>query len=319
MVAPETETGAPAASDRTFWASSRRLPIFGRGPTTCTAMLPISKPALAHDPGGLRQQGDAGGAGPLGAAGAEVLRRGRRGRRRRRARCRRRGRRRPRRSGPARPVPSPSHFRPAHHSSRPSSKAWMSVPMPTCGQHVAGGTQKPSLSLLRARTASARTRSSGRVTLKASSWPGTATTVRAELLDHARVVGDVVGDRLVGADEGVAVEALRGLHGAQPGALRGGDDRLRLARGRGGLDLLDGVRERQRRDDGGGAVPYGLDDGVDRVDRDERAGGVVDEDDVVSRAAARRGRASRTPGGSRRRGRPGSRSARAARARRAAT
>ena len=73
MVAPDTDTGAPAASDRTFCASSRRLPIFGRGPTTCTATLPMVKPAVAHDPGGLGQQRDAGGAGPLGAPGAEVL------------------------------------------------------------------------------------------------------------------------------------------------------------------------------------------------------------------------------------------------------
>lgn len=72
-MAPETETGAPAASERIFWASSRRLPILGRGPTTWTAMLPIRKAGLADDAGGLGEEGDAGGAGPLGSAGAEVL------------------------------------------------------------------------------------------------------------------------------------------------------------------------------------------------------------------------------------------------------
>ncbi len=45
VVAPETDTGAPTASERIFCASSRRLPIFGRGPTTWTATLPMVKPA----------------------------------------------------------------------------------------------------------------------------------------------------------------------------------------------------------------------------------------------------------------------------------
>lgn len=49
-----------------------------------------------------------------------------------------------------------------------------------------------------------------------------------------------------------------------------------------GFDFLDGVGEGQGRYDGGCSVPYGLDDRVDRVDRDERAGRVVDEDDVVA-------------------------------------
>ena len=59
-----------------------------------------------------------------------------------------------------------------------------------------------------------------------------------------------------------------------------GHHRLRLARRRGRLDLLDGVGEGQRGHDGGRAVPYGLDDGVDRVDRDQRAGRVVHQHDV---------------------------------------
>ncbi len=157
VVAPETETGAPAASERIFWASSRRLPILGRGPTTWTAMLPIRKPASrtmraasvrrvtpeAPDHSGRpvpkccpRSPRPAAENRALQAAWATTSAS----------------------EWPARPGPSPSHFRPAHHRSRPSSKAWMSVPMPTCGR---GTPQKPSLSLLRARTASARTRSRG--------------------------------------------------------------------------------------------------------------------------------------------------------------
>lgn len=45
-----------------------------------------------------------------------------------------------------------------------------------------------------------------------------------------------------------------------------------------GLDLLDGVGERQGGDDGGGAVADGLDDRVHGVDGDQGAGRVVDED-----------------------------------------
>ncbi len=45
MVAAETVTGAPTASESTRCASSRRGPILGRLPTTCTDTLPIRKPA----------------------------------------------------------------------------------------------------------------------------------------------------------------------------------------------------------------------------------------------------------------------------------
>src|SRR5690606_11378737 len=44
VVLPETVTSAPAASDITAHASSRRRESRGRFPTTCTETLPISKP-----------------------------------------------------------------------------------------------------------------------------------------------------------------------------------------------------------------------------------------------------------------------------------
>ena len=71
MVA-ETLTGAPAASLRTRWDSSRRGPNLGRLATNCTAMFPISNPVGADDPGGLGQQGHARGPGVLGPVGAEM-------------------------------------------------------------------------------------------------------------------------------------------------------------------------------------------------------------------------------------------------------
>lgn len=86
------------------------------------------------------------------------------------------------------------------------------------------------------------------------------------------------GDGGVGVDQGVVVEALRGLDGTQPGPDGGGDDLLGVARLLGRLDLLDGVGDGQRGDDGDRAFPYGLDHGVHGVDGDERAGRVVDED-----------------------------------------
>jgi hypothetical protein len=46
VVVPEMLTGAPdSASDMTFSASARRGAIFGRLPITCTATLPMTKPA----------------------------------------------------------------------------------------------------------------------------------------------------------------------------------------------------------------------------------------------------------------------------------
>lgn len=86
------------------------------------------------------------------------------------------------------------------------------------------------------------------------------------------------GDGGVGVDQRVVVEALRGLDGAEAGADRRGDDLLGVAGLLGKLDLLDGVRDGQRGDDGDGPVAYGLDDGVHGVDGDQGAGRVVDED-----------------------------------------
>lgn len=96
------------------------------------------------------------------------------------------------------------------------------------------------------------------------------------------VVGHLVGDRLVGAQQSGPVEALRRLHRPQPRPLGGGDDRFGPAGDRGRFDLLDGVGERQPRYDGRGALTHGLDHGVDGVDGHERPGRVVHEDDVVA-------------------------------------
>ena len=105
-----------------------------------------------------------------------------------------------------------------------------------------------------------------------------------EPLDHARVVGRTVASRATcrvrAQRASSAVEALRGLHGAQPRPLRGGDDRLGLRRPYAGSTSLTVSGERQRRDDGGRSVPYGLDHRVHGVDGHKRAGGVVHEHDV---------------------------------------
>ena len=45
VVVPLTDTGAPQADPRAASASSRRGPILGRSPITCTATLPIRNPA----------------------------------------------------------------------------------------------------------------------------------------------------------------------------------------------------------------------------------------------------------------------------------
>ena len=70
----------------------------------------------------------------------------------------------------------------------------------------------------------------------------------------------------------------------------------------GALDLLDGV-DGGHGDDGGAVLFDGGDGAVDGGGVDERADGVVDEDDVVARwwREARRGRWRRSPGGRRRR------------------
>ena len=72
VVVPLTDTGAPTASESAACASSRRVPTFGRLPTTWTATLPISKPGLAHQTSGLGEQGRPGRPGQLGPGGAEV-------------------------------------------------------------------------------------------------------------------------------------------------------------------------------------------------------------------------------------------------------
>ncbi len=130
---PDTETGAP---DRRGQRLLRLVPpLADLRPYADDLHRDVADgEALGpYDPRGLGQQRHAGGAGPLGAAGAEVRAEvadagGREQRvaggvrRRHRRRCGRPGR-----------TPRPAQSRPAHHSSRPGSKACTSVPIPTSG------------------------------------------------------------------------------------------------------------------------------------------------------------------------------------------
>ena len=153
----------------------------------------------------------------------------------------------------------------------------------------------------RRRTASARTRSNGVVTLNASAWPGTVCTGRpsastspASSVDRQRGVG---GGVRLGQD--VAGEALRGLHRAQRRAVDGRGHHV-------AVDGLDGVGDRQHRHHGRLARAHRVHDRLDELDRRQGARGVVHQDDRRSPPAARPGPARRTPGVSRRRRRPGS-------------
>src|SRR5690606_24071660 len=185
VVAPDTVTGAPAASERTFCASSRRLPIRGRGPTTCTATLPMRNPASrairaasvsratpeAPDHSGRpvpkccpRSPRPAAENRALQAACATTSA----------SEC------------PARPGPSPSHLSPAHHSSRPSSKAWMSVPMPTRGSGGSGSEAIVEPPAGQDRLGEDQVQRAGH--LERLLVPGHGDDGQPELLDHARVV-----------------------------------------------------------------------------------------------------------------------------------
>ena len=115
-----------------------------------------------------------------------------------------------------------------HLHGRPASNGCTSVPMPTRGIGPARRQRTPS-ARLRASTASASSRSSGRVTLNASSAPGTAVTRPPEPLDQRR--RRRCARRRAGAGappRARAAEALRRLHGAQRRAV----DRLHDARRR---------------------------------------------------------------------------------------
>lgn len=95
----------------------------------------------------------------------------------------------------------------------------------------------------------------------------------ADALDQARVVGGDVGGRLVRTTQDVGVEALRCLYRAQTRAIGCADDCAHE------VDGLDGVDDRQNRNDGGAAcADLGHDAGDQRRWR-EGASGVVDQHD----------------------------------------
>src|SRR5690606_19117373 len=91
---------------------------------------------------------------------------------------------------PASPGPSPSHFRPAHQSSRPSSKAWMSVPMPTCGSGYGAGGSEAIVEPPARQDRLGEDQVEGAGDLEGLLVPGDGDDGEAELFDHARVVGD---------------------------------------------------------------------------------------------------------------------------------
>ena len=139
------------------------------------------------------------------------------------------------------------------------------------------------------------------MTLNASGWPATTRTVApARSARPASSVRRRAGVR-VGPLEHVPAEALRGLHRAQPAAVDGGDDAV-------AVDLLDGVGHRHNRDHGLGTGAYGVDHPLHHLDRDQAAGGVVHQHDVVGGVAARPVRPRRSSAGDRRPPRPTSRS-----------
>ena len=297
VVVALTETGAPTAAPSAASASARRGPSLGRSPTTCTATLPISKPASRDEPRGLGQQLTPGRPGPLRAGRCRTPRRGRRGRPPTAARRSTRAPRRRRRSDrAARRLVGPGRARPAP-SAVPASSGCTSTPMPTRG--VTCARQCTPADRRRASTASASTRSIGRVTLKPSSDPGITITGRPKCSTSpassdasSSPCSNGVPVRRLEHDAG---EALRCLRGPQLGAV---DRRLDAS---GGVDLLDGVRDRDRRHHGVGARAHRRGDGIDDVVGHQGAGGVVDQHDVDVVGQRLAGPGAPTAGGSPRR------------------
>ena len=146
--------------------------------------------------------------------------------------------------------------------------------MPTRGSSGA----QPRRTSRPASTASASSRSSGRVTLKASSAPGTTTTrpPRRSTSPASSVASPASGPPYADSRT-VAPEALRGLHGAQRRPVDGRHHRAV------GTDLLDGVDDREAGHHGVGAAPHRRDHRVDQRARHQRAGRVVHQHDLDRR------------------------------------
>ena len=147
--------GRPAAADSAASASARRGPIRGRLPITCTATLPISKPAARTRRAASASRATPAGAGPLAARRCRSCCPGRRGRRRRTARRSRRARRRRRRSARRGPAARRGSAARRRCMGTPSASACTSVPMPVRG----GGLTRRSC---RSRTVAAQPIRSGR-------------------------------------------------------------------------------------------------------------------------------------------------------------
>ena len=197
---------------------SRRLPILGRLPITWIETLPTAKPARAQPAGGLGEQRRPRRRRPTPAGGAEVA-----------AQITEPGGAEQRVAGGVRGdvgvgVPGqPGLAGPEQpgHPARPRRLERVHV----------GADADPLAHELTARqatcsSASARTRSSGRVIFRASSEPGTQVTGMPGLLHQAGVVGERIGGGGVRGGQHVTPEALRRLHAAQHGPVDGAEHDL---------------------------------------------------------------------------------------------
>ncbi len=146
-------------------------------------------------------------------------------------------------------------------------------------------------------TFSARRRSHGVVILNARASPSTIDTDASGLLEQGRVVGVLLRGQRVGRVEGRPRESLRRLHVDEIVAVDGRHDLLAT------IDALDGVADRERRDDPAALRAAGTnrrDHPVEQRPRREGTGRVVHEHDRRPSDRAPRGRRRPTPGASRR-------------------
>ena len=276
VVVPLTDTGAPTASESAASASTRRRADLRPVADDLHRDVADLEARIAHEPGGLGEQGHPRRPGELGAAGAEV-----------RPEVPDAGGREERVArgvggdvGVGVPV-EPALARPVqagHPQLAPgplgSAKACTSTPIADPRQRAHGVSLAVVGAARREQQRSARSRSSGVVTLNASGSPSTTTHVVAAALDERGVVG---GPQTAAVCRRAAPPARKpcGVCTARSaGAVGGaGDDA-------GGVDGLDGVDERRAGHGPGGAGAHGVDDPLEDVERGEAAGRVVDEHDV---------------------------------------
>ena len=309
VVVPATETGAPPTA-----ADSTRLGLVAPRADARPVAHDLDgevahHPAVAGQDGGRRgQQRDAGGPRPLGARGAEVLPRDRPAPRPTAARRTRHGRRRRRRSDPPARPPRPATAGPRPTAHDPARTGARRHPYRPADRARRAQATTPA-ALRRARTASASSRSIGRVTLNASSCPGTTSTV------PPRRSTSPASSVATSAPEAAATRCAATMTSRRnPCGVwmeRSHSRGERLLHPAGVVDPLRGVGHRQPRHHRIGAGPDGGHHRGHELRRHERPGGVVHEHDVDIVGERRQRQRPPTPAGSpRRRRRAGRRSER---------